>query len=54
MNTPVPGSPDRPAWARWLLIAVVAATVFLSAVSPVDRLAETQYNALFQRALVTL
>ncbi len=39
--------------ARWLLILLVSATVLLSAMTPVDRLAETQYNALFQRALIT-
>ena len=38
---------------RWLLVVLVSATVLLSALTPIDRLAETQYNALFQRALIT-
>ena len=38
---------------RWLLILLVSATVLLSALTPVDRLAETQYQELFQRALIT-
>jgi len=43
----------RLALTRWLLILLVSGTVLLSALTPVDRLAETQYNALFQRALIT-
>ena len=43
----------KPALARWMLILLVSATVLLSALTPVDRLAETQYDALFQRALIT-
>ena len=39
--------------ARWLLAALVSATVVLSAMTPVDRLAESEYNELFQRALIT-
>jgi hypothetical protein len=46
-------TPARPALMRWLLVILVSATVLVSALTPVDRLAETQYNALFQRALVT-
>jgi len=39
--------------SKWLLVVLVSATVVLSAMTPVDRMAETQYNALFQRALIT-
>jgi hypothetical protein len=39
--------------SKWFLAVFVSATVVLSALTPVDRLAETQYNALFQRALIT-
>jgi hypothetical protein len=38
---------------RWLLVALVSITVLLSALTPVDRMAETRYESLFQRALVT-
>ena len=53
MNNPAKTNPGRPAVTRWLLILLVSVTVLLSALTPVDRLAETQYNALFQRALIT-
>ena len=38
---------------RWLLVVAVFVTVLLSSFTPVDRLAETEYRALFQRALIT-
>jgi hypothetical protein len=44
---------ERPGPARWLLVALVALTVLLSTLTPVDRLAEAEYKALFQRALIT-
>lgn len=53
MNNPAKTNPGRPAVTRWFLILLVSVTVLLSALTPVDRLAETQYNALFQRALIT-
>ena len=53
MNDSSPTAPRKAGPARWLLILLVSATVLLSALTPVDRLAETQYNALFQRALIT-
>ncbi|MFC1689765.1 hypothetical protein ACFL07_08960 [Pseudomonadota bacterium] len=53
MNVQDPTQPRRPALARWLLILLVSATVLLSTLTPVDRMAESQYNALFQRALIT-
>ena len=46
-------APKRDPRARWLLAALVAATVVLSAFTPVDRLAEDRYESLFQRALIT-
>ncbi len=36
-----------------MIVAGVAVTVLLSTLTPVDRLAETEYKALFQRALIT-
>jgi hypothetical protein len=39
--------------SRWLLVTLVSVTVLLSVLTPVDRLAETRYDALFQRALIT-
>lgn len=48
-----PGTPKRIPMARWLLVALVSITVLLSVLTPVDRLAETRYEALFQRALVS-
>ncbi len=53
MNRPGNNKPRNSSVARWLLILLVAATVLLSALTPVDRLAETRYDALFQRALIT-
>jgi len=44
---------ERSGLSRWLLAALVAVTVLLSAWTPVDRLAEEEYTALFQRALIT-
>ena len=38
---------------RWLLAALVSMTVVLSAMTPVDRMAEAEYDELFQRALIT-
>jgi hypothetical protein len=46
-------APRQSPRARWLLAALVAATVTLSAFTPVDRLAEDRYESLFQRALIT-
>lgn len=39
--------------ARWLLVLLVSVTVLLSTLTPVDRLAEAEYDALFQRALIS-
>jgi len=47
------GTGKRQGIARWLLVSLVAATVILSTLTPVDRLAESEYKALFQRALIT-
>jgi len=44
---------EHPGPARWLLVVLVSATVLLSTLTPVDRLAEDEYKALFQRALIT-
>jgi len=49
MNT----TEKRPPLARWLLVALVSITVLLSTLTPVDRLAEAEYDALFQRALIS-
>ena len=38
---------------RWLLVLAVSATVLLSTLTPIDRLAGDQYDSLFQRALIT-
>lgn len=38
---------------NWLIALVVAATVLLSSLTPIDRLAEEEYESLFQRALIT-
>ena len=46
-------APPQSPRARWLLAALVAATVTLSAFTPVDRMAEDRYESLFQRALIT-
>jgi hypothetical protein len=46
-------APRQSPRARWLLAALVAATVTLSAFTPVDRMAEDRYESLFQRALIT-
>ena len=43
----------RSSLARWLLVVLVAITVLLSTLTPVDRIAEAKYNALFQRALIS-
>lgn len=56
--TPVPensslSGPVRNRPRRWLIVAGVVVTVLLSTLTPVDRLAETEYKALFQRALIT-
>lgn len=40
-------------WRQWLLTAVVAITIVLSVFNPVDRLAEREYESLFERALIT-
>lgn len=47
------GAGKQPGLARWLLVGLVSVTVLLSTLTPVDRLAETEYKALFQRALIT-
>jgi len=47
------GTGKQPGLARWLLVGLVSVTVLLSSLTPVDRLAETEYKALFQRALIT-
>ena len=47
------GAVEPPGPARWLLVILVALTVLLSTLTPVDRLAEAEYKALFQRALIT-
>ena len=38
---------------RWLLVVLVALTVVLSSLTTVDELAEEEYEALFQRALIS-
>jgi hypothetical protein len=48
-----PGTGQRSSLTRWLLVILVSATVLLSTLTPVDRLAEDRYEALFQRALIT-
>lgn len=40
-------------WRQWLLTAIVAITIVLSVFNPVDRLAEREYESLFERALIT-
>ena len=47
------GPEKRHPAVRWLLVAAVVVTVLLSSFTPVDRMAETEYKALFQRALIT-
>jgi len=47
------GTERRSPLARWLLVLLVSVTVLLSALTPVDRLAEAEYDALFQRALIS-
>lgn len=47
------GEKNRSGFVRWLLVCVVALTIVLSTLTPVDRLADTEYKALFQRALIT-
>jgi hypothetical protein len=53
MEKAIPGSERRSPLARWLLLSLVSFTILLSALTPIDRLAETKYDALFQRALIT-
>jgi len=53
MDALEPGNEKRKLPARWLLVVLVSATVLLSALTPVDRLAEAEYEALFQRALIS-
>lgn len=53
MDPTHPESAQRRPVAKWLLAAAVALTVLLSATTPVDRLAEAEYDELFQRALIT-
>ncbi len=38
---------------QWLLTALLALTVVLSSISSVDRIAEAEYETLFERALIT-
>ena len=40
-------------WRSWMLTVVVATTIVLSVFNPVDRLAEREYESLFERALIT-
>jgi len=47
------GIERRSPLARWLLVFLVSVTVLLSTLTPVDRLAEAEYDALFQRALIS-
>lgn len=54
VNTQQQGAtPDRKSPGTWLLTAFLAAVVGLSSFSTVDRVAEAEYEKLFQRALVT-
>lgn len=56
MNDPETNSQQLTAPApprRWLLIVAVALVVVLSSFSTVDRYAETEYEALFERAFIT-
>jgi hypothetical protein len=49
-----PAQPKRSSLlTRWVLVLAVAATVLLSTLTPIDRLAEEEYDSLFQRALIT-
>ena len=47
------GIERRSPLARWLLALLVSVTVLLSTLTPVDRLAEAEHDALFQRALIS-
>jgi hypothetical protein len=58
MNTPETTNADLSPSARrsgraWLLAALLALVVVLSSITSVDRYAEREYDALFQRAFVT-
>ena len=44
---------DRGGWRRRMLAVLVAMVVVLSVFNPVDRLAEREYESLFERALIT-
>jgi hypothetical protein len=54
VNTQEHGAkPARESPSKWLLTAFLAAVVALSSFGTVDRVAEAEYEKLFQRALVT-
>jgi hypothetical protein len=44
---------DKGRWRRWAMIAAMAAALVLSSLSSVDRVAEREYQTLFERALIT-
>jgi len=44
---------QRRPMAKWLLVSLVCLAVLLSSLTTVDRIAEAEYESLFQRALVT-
>jgi hypothetical protein len=46
-------SPGQSGPRRWLLVVLVASVVVLSSLTSVDRYAEREYEALFQRAFIT-
>lgn len=48
-----PSQGDRPGPRQWFLAVLLVLTVVLSSLSSVDRIAETEYESLFQRALIT-
>jgi hypothetical protein len=47
------GKPDRPRLRRWAMAGSLLLLVLLSSVTTVDRYAEREYAALFQRAFIT-
>lgn len=52
-NQPTDVDVARRRWHRWLLSLLVVGIVVLSSFSSVDRLAASEYETLFERALIT-